>query len=418
MQSSQLRRATIVLRLATLALASATLACGSDPIGPPALLTTLPRELTADEISLQNASNSFSFRLLGQLSKAEANKNLFLSPLSVSFALGMANNGASGETRAQISQTLGFGTMSEAAVNEGYRGLISLLKDLDPNVDMEVANSVWYDNLFGVQPTFISTLSTFFDASVTARDFGSSSTLTDINNWVSDHTRGKIPTIIDMIDSQEIMFLINAIYFRGDWRVPFDPRDSRAGVFHTADGRDLPITLMSRDSDSLQYVIDGAITAVNLPYGNGAFSMALIRPTNSLNVNALTESLSAPQWADIRSRFHEGKAVLTVPRFKLEYKRALKSDLQVLGMVRPFEPDLAEFPGIPTTPQQLFISRVQHRAAVEVDEVGTTAAAATAVGIGVTSAPPQLDFDRPFVFVIYERISGTILFVGKVVELP
>jgi serpin B len=328
----------------------------------------------------------------------------------------MALNGAAGDTYAEIAQTLGFQGLGEAEINESYKSLVELLRTLDPSIEMDVANSVWHDQFYQIQPTFSSTLSDYFDAAVFSRSFASPSTVTDINDWVSARTNGKIPTIIDQIQDNEIMFLINAIYFRGDWRVPFDPGLTQSAEFRTLDSRQVPVRMMSRESNSHEFIFGQDLVAANLTYGNGAFAMALLMPNDSRDVNELIRSMSIQQWNSIRARFSTGRAMLRMPKFELEYKRTLNDDLKAMGMELPFLPGEAEFPRMIMTDSDLYISRVEHRAAVDVDEIGTTAAAATAIGIGIVSAPPQLDFDRPFLFLIYERISGTLLFLGKVVE--
>jgi serpin B len=397
------------------------LACAgqaSDPAGPPPLITSLPRSLSADEQAIQTSVNSFSFELLAQLSDNDPGKNVFVSPLSVSFALGMALNGAAAETRDEMSQTLGFDGLSDEQINQAYRSLIDLLMSLDPSVESEIANSLWHDQVYQIQPTFTDALTTYFDAGVYSRSFGQPQTVEDINGWVSARTHGRIPSIIDDISPDEIMFLINAIYFRGKWRAPFDPRRTQLAAFQGEDGSTGQVPMMSHESDDLSFIYAQDLVAANLAYGNGAFAMALIRPATTGSASDLAKSLTVAQWASIRQRFNTGKAMLRMPRFKLEYKRALNDDLIALGMRRAFDRDYAQFPRMITLPAQLFISRVQHRAAVEVDELGTTAAAVTAVGIGITSAPPVLDFDRPFLFILYEQLSGTILFMGKVVQLP
>jgi serpin B len=392
--------------------------CGADsgPTAPPPLLTSLPRELTSDEIAIQTAINDLSFRLLGQLSRADPTGNIFVSPLSVSSALGMAANGASGDTYNQIRQTLGLNGMQEQAINQGYKGLVDLLLSLDASVDVQIANSLWHHQLYSVQPTFANALNSYFGATPFARDFRNPATVTEINGWVNTRTFGKIPSIIEQISDQEIMFLINAIFFHGKWREPFDPAKSQVGTFTTGDARQLATTFMAREGQQLTFSQSQMFTSARLPYGNGAFAMALLRPNAPLDV--FTDMLTVALWNEIQAGFGTGRAVLRVPRFTLEYKRSLADDLKALGMVRPFDSDAAEFPRMVLGSDQLFISRVEHRAAVDVNEAGTTAAAATSVGVGVTSAPPQLDFDRPFVFVIYEQFSGTILFLGSFREPP
>ncbi len=391
-------------------------ACGTptDEQGPPPLLTQLPRALTPAELHIVGAANAFAFDLLRQATRdLEVGQNAFLSPLSASMALGMTLNGANGETHDGMLAALRLAGMSEAEVNQGYRDLIELLTSLDRRTEMRIANSIWGRVGLPIEPAFIESGRSFFDAQVQTLDFGSPDAVQTINDWVREKTNDRIPQLLESISPDEVMFLINAIYFKGKWRKTFDRSDTQSGPFHGADGRDRTASLM-RQEETLRYQETEEYQAVDLLYGNGAFAMTVLLPSPGRTPVELLAGLDTEGWQALVARFFDAEVHLTLPRFRLEYARRLNSDLAALGMEIAFD-GAADFYRIADVrPDRLYISRVDQKTFVEVNEEGTEAAAATAVGIGVTSAPQivEMKVDRPFVFAIRERLSGTIMFLG------
>jgi serine protease inhibitor len=392
-------------------------ACASPtgPGGQPPLLTELPRALSADELRIVDGANSFAFDLLRESTRRlPADSNAFLSPLSASMALGMALNGANGETLDAMQAALRLTGMTEAEINQGYRDLIGLLGELDSRTEMKIANSMWGHQGFTIEPAFIDAGKTFFDAEVKTLDFGSSSSVSTINDWVSGKTNGRISKLLEQISNDEILFLINAIYFKGKWREAFDPKDTQNGPFQAADGRTRTAALMDQ-TDTLRYDETADYQAVDLLYGNGSFAMTVLLPKGDRTPADVLAGLNPVAWRDLAGRFRDAKVHLTFPRFKLEYSRKLKDDLTALGMGIAFDDSLADFYRIANVaPQRLYLTRVDQKTFVEVNEEGTEAAAATSVGVGVTSVPEvfEMRVDRPFVFAIRERLSGTVLFLG------
>jgi serpin B len=329
-------------------------------------------------------------------------------------ALGMALNGANGETIEGMQTALRLTGMTELEVNEGYRDLIALLADLDSRTEMKIANSMWGHQRLSIEPAFIDAGKTFFDAEVATLDFGSPSAVSTINNWVSDKTNARIPQLLDQISDGEILFLINAIYFKGTWREAFDPKDTETGTFQGADGRTRAASLMSQ-TDTLRYGETAEYQAADLLYGNGSFAMTLLLPKAGRTPADLLAGLDPAAWRDLAGRFQDANVHLTMPRFKMEYSRRLNDDLTALGMGVAFDDARADFYRIADVrPDRLYLTRVDQKTFVEVNEEGTEAAAATGMGIGVTSAPEVVEMrvDRPFVFAIRERLSGTVLFLG------
>jgi serine protease inhibitor len=408
-------------RSLTAATAMLMAACSSatDPASgsQSAPLDDLPRQLSAGEQAVVTAANDFSFALFHEVSAANTDSNVFASPLSASMALGMTMNGAAGQTYTQMRSALAFGTASDDDINASYKSLIALLRGLDPSVDFRIANSIWYRNGFPFNQSFIDLSKATFDATVTALDFSSPSAVGTINDWVNTATNAKIPTIIDQIESDQVMFLINAIYFKGSWRDKFDPGETKADVFHGIAG-DQPTRLMHRHG-TMRFLFRQDLSAVDLPYGNSAYTMTVLLPAAGTSVDQLAASLTTATWNTLTSQFHDFESDLWLPKLKLEWQRDLNDDLKALGMHDAFVPDGADFTRMSTTRgHNLYIDQVKQKTFVDVNEEGTEAAAVTSVGVSVTALPPSIRVDRPFVFVIRERLSGTIVFMGKIVRMP
>lgn len=408
-----------------LALAVLASACG-DPSGVEVEpITGLPRPLTAAEEELISASNGFALGLLRETRLGEDSHNTFLSPLSASMALGMTMTGAAGETWTQMRDVLGFAGMEEAEVNQAYADLISLLLDLDPSVELALGNSLWSDDArVALLPDFVERVETSFGARVSTLDFSDPGAVDVMNDWAADVTRGRIRNLIDAIPPGAVAYLINAVYFLGDWRTQFDESRTRSGPFTLRDGSLVTVPFMSGKVGYrvLHPTAPGEPRGVELPYGGGAFTAVAMLPPEGRNADELLNGLDAATWDRWMAAFdaaagtedlsREGQAV-EMPRFELEWKDDLVRALTGLGMVDLFTDGTADLSRM-NGARDLFVSRVIHQTFVRVDERGTEAAAATAVEVGVTSAPQVMRFDRPFLFAIRERYSGTILFLGVI----
>ncbi|MYB07287.1 MAG: serpin family protein [Gemmatimonadetes bacterium] len=389
--------------------------CGDSVTGPGAHeITELPRALTAAEGEIIGASNRFTFDLLGQANRPS--EDLFLSPLSASMALGMTLNGAAGETWDQMRGVLGFGTLTQEEINASYESLIDLLVGLDPAVETAIGNSVWTRQGFPVHADFLASVRETFGAEVAELDFANPAVSARINEWVKAATNGRIEDIVPaVIPVSVVMYLINTIYFKGSWTYQFDPSDTRPEPFHLDDGsvRTVPLMTFHRE---LPYQENDRFQAVDLPYGGRAFSMTVLLPRQGVTVDVLAASLDAAEWEDIAGGFNDTELLLYLPRFRLPYERKLNDDLAALGMVDAFD-RRADFSRLSHV-SGLFISEVKQKSWVEVNEEGTEAAAATVVEIRESSAGPVVRADRPFLFFIRERLSGTILFAGKLASPP
>ncbi len=394
-------------------------ACGDPaaPGGPPEQITALPRALTTIESEMVSASNSFGFNLLKQVNASFADSNVFLSPLSASMALGMTMNGAEGVTFEEIRSALGFGPRSYQELNSSYQSLIALLRGLDPKVEFKIANAIYYDLAdigTAVEPTFLNESRTYFDAEVKGLDFRRPEAVDTVNDWANRNTNGRIPRVLDSIEARIVMLLMNAVYFKGDWRAAFKPSQTVDDVFHAPKG-DITVRMMNRKGGFRQGRLGNA-TVVELPYGGDAFVMTILLPDEGVNVETFVAGLSAGPWAQSLTALHDADVDLALPKFMLAWEDTLNDELKALGMRQAFVPDGAQFTRLSRSMgNHLYIDVVKQKAFVDVNEVGTEAAAVTVVEIGVTSAPMPVRIDRPFVFAIRERLSGAVIFLGKIV---
>lgn len=373
----------------------------------------LPRKLTDSEKELTTSDNGFGFKLFSEIVKEEKDKNVFISPLSVSMALGMTYNGANGSTKEAMQKTLGFDGLSTQEINASYKSLIELLTDLDPKVIFQIANSIWYRQGLSFEEDFLNLCKEYFDAEVRGLDFGDPNAKDTINLWVDTHTNGKIKEIVKDIYADDVMFLINAIYFKGTWTYQFDKDETRDDSFTLPDGSKEPCKMMELKADSLQYFSNADFQCIDLTYGDGYFSMTIFLPRPGKNIDSLIAEFNEENWDKWMNSFSVQKGVLELPKFKITYGIKLNDVLKALGMGIAFT-GYADFSKM--SPEGLCISRVRHKTFIEVNEEGTEAAAATSVGMTYEGGGFYMRVDHPFVFVIRENNSQTILFMGKIVE--
>ncbi len=395
------------------------LSCNGNIVEPDDTDSDPQRELNESEKIIAESDGAFSYSIFREtVSYDDTADNVFISPLSISMALSMVLNGAEGETHNQIKETLGLSGLNEDEINQNFLSLMNYLMSVDTKVAVKIANSVWYDEQLEVKQKFLNQLQESFNARGEALNFSDPASVNVINSWVSENTNGRIETILDEISDEMVMFLINALYFKGDWLHQFDEEDTRDADFYLEDGSKTTVEMMNQSGDFASYFSE-EVQMIELPYGDSLYSMSILLPTDfdqpmdefvkeSLN----SENLS--KWREgLRSSGRE--VMVSLPKFELEYELSYNDILRSMGMELPFSESEADFSGIAELDSQnLFISEVKHKTFVAVDEEGTEAAAATSVGVGVTSMPPALEVNRPFVFIIHERTSGVNLFMGKV----
>ncbi len=380
----------------------------SDPI------VEKPRELSITEKQLVSSADDFAFKLFKQVYNSEPNKNMFVSPLSVSMALGMTMNGADGTTYDAMKTALSLNAFTRQQANETFQSLMGLLASIDPKVTMNIGNSIWYNKNFSFQPDFIETNKKYFNAVVNAMNFQDPATINVINNWVKAATKDKIEKIVEEISPQTIMYLINAIYFKGVWKLQFDKAKTYDDFFTTESGKRVAVKMMQQESEISTYS-NNLFTAVELPYSSGAYNMMLLLPNSDKKLKDVADSFTKETLDTILKNFSVSKKNLFLPRFKLEYKLKLNDALIALGMGEAFDPAKANFTKLYSGLGNAYISDVLHKTYVDVNEEGTEAAAVTSVEIRVTSIlNNEIKFNKPFLFLIREKNSGTILFIGTV----
>jgi len=383
-------------------------ACASS--SPTEPIEGLPRQLTAAEQSIVSNANRFGFDLFRSVHADVAAPNVVLSPLSAAMALGMALNGAAGETWDGMRQGLRLGGLSQEEINGGFESLIELLTGLDPRVRFDIGNSVWTRQGFPVLPSFHEVVASSFDAEARELDFDSPSAVTTINEWVRAATNGRIEKAIDAISYADMMFLINAIYFDGEWSDRFDAARTRAEPFRLADGSTVSVPMMSQKTDVSASAGTGW-RAIELGYGGGAYGMVIVLPDENRPLASLVADFDETWWAGVIAALQPAELEIALPKLELEFDAYLNDPLIGLGMAQAFTP-AADFSRL--TPTDVCIQFVRQKTFLKVDERGTEAAAVTTVGVGVTSAPVPFRADRPFLFAIRERFSGAILFMGTI----
>ncbi len=385
--------------------------CSKDPTPVPD-----PEDIvmTTKSLQLVKADNTFTFNLFNALPESRG-KNVMVSPLSISLALSMTLNGADGSTKTDMINAMGLKDLSVDEINHVYLDLITALKKADPNVVMNVANSIWIKKDFPVLESFIATNQKYYDARVEKLDFDQSA-LNTINSWVNEKTNAKIPRILDAISADEVMFLINAIYFNGKWQVQFEKSQTQNRPFTLATGGTVNVPLM-RVKDNFGYTEQSGYEALKMPYGRGKFGMVILLPDVGKTPDQIMQQMNPSAWETLKTSLKTPlKVDVWMPRFKYSWEADLNEILSSLGMSVAFSADDANFTKI-NSGGNLYITKVKHKTFIDVNEEGTEAAAATSVGIGPTSAGPdgpEFHVIRPFLFFITEEDTGAILFAGKV----
>jgi serpin B len=370
-------------------------------------------------------SGDFAFNLFKKVAAANPEKNIFLSPSSARWALGMAYAGSAGTTKKAIGSTLRAFPPAENLKAESER--ITSLMSADPQVVLRVANSIWMKRGFPFKKKFVSSVSAAYRAEVFERDFGPSD-VTEVNAWVKNKTEGKIPTILDRFASAERAVLINAVYFKGTWRNPFNKERTTPEDFHLAAGNVVKRPLMDRTGD-YPYFAGSGFQALRLPFGGGRLGMIVLLPARDRTLKSLIATTAeAAAWRTIQDGLTPAPVHVRLPLFKTEYRTFLRQPLSELGMGVAFDPKKADFTlmaDAPSLADRLYISNVLQKTFVEVNEAGAEAAAATATTMtaGAMLArrpipPPPFEFlaDRPFIYAIEDRETGEILFLGSLYD--
>lgn len=367
------------------------------------------------KVSEKFATNFF------KLAAKKPDSNVVISPYSVSTALSMAYNGAGSKTKSEMQNVLDYTGLSDEAVNQQNSSLYKSLMHVNPSSELTVANAMFANKNFEFVKGFMDSNQKYYGAKLETLDFADLSTVNKINNWVKDNTKSKIPSILDKVAPDAILYLVNAVYFKGVWLDEFKKDETQPVDFKLSNGSKKTVEMMNR-SAKMSYFAGNNFQAVMLPYKDKRLQMCIFLPDKKSNITAFINSLTPENWSEWREQFRKEEGHLGLPRFKVEYKTELSEVLKAAGMPCAFEDNCADFKKM--IEQNAMISRVLHKTYLEVNEKGTEAAAATAVEMMPTSAamnpkPPfEMICDRPFVVAIRDEKTNAILFVGAIVDPP
>ena len=373
--------------------------------------------LTRTEEQWANESQDFAFRFFRQANLTETQRpNWMISPFSASMALGMLANGAQGNTLEEMKSTLGFSQMDIDGLNQYYRKIATELVDLDNTAQLNIANSIWIQEGFPVYDAFTNVNRDMYNAEVNHIDFSSAGAADFINDWCADKTNGNITKVYDSPPSDTQITLLNALYFKGIWKKKFKKANTKDEDFNNADGSIVKVPMMNQE-ESFFCIVNEDFHAVEFPYGNRAFSMVVFLPTEGNTLEDVIDRLTYEYWNEWSLRRASGKMKIKLPRFEMEYRKNLVGDLRALGMNDAFDSDQADFTALSQDP--VLFNGVEQFTVIRMDEDGTEAAAVTQIKGDTAPGPIISTFyvDRPFVFMIREVSTGTILFMGKVTKL-
>jgi serine protease inhibitor len=366
------------------------------------------------------ANTKFGFKLFSEILKEDGGKNVFVSPSSVAFALAMTYNGASGSTQQEMAKALELQGLTLQQINTSNAALKKLLENPDPKVQLAIANSLWANKNASFNADFLQRNRDFYKAKITNLNFFDTQAPSIINDWVKQNTNGKINKIVELINPDQALFLVNAIYFKGSWTKEFDKQQTREYPFLLSSGQQKQHPMMSQKGD-YKYLENQQFQAISLPYGNdGKISLYVFLPKSNSNLKALSQTLNSENWGKWMTQFSKREGSIRLPKFKIDYNITLNDTLKALGMGEAFT-SKANFSQMGKS-GKLAISEVKHKTFVEVNEQGTEAAAATSVGIMPLSAsvptyaPFEMIVDRPFFCAIRDNQTGSIIFMGSIAE--
>lgn len=376
-------------------------------------------ELRGSEAEMVKSDQQFAIEFFANVfneEAAELDKNFMISPLSLSMALAMTWNGADGETKAVMQKVLKLDGYTDQEVNEYYEKLREALLKTDPSTKLAIANSIWTNKNIKIKDDFIRLNNEYFNSTVESVDFSDANSVKLMNKWAADNTNNLITHVLDKTNPNALMYLMNALYFKGIWTSEFNSRNTSSKPFYSEDGQTKNVDMMHQKS-SFNYNENQTMQIVELPYGNQAFSMIVLLPKEGNKLADVTQELqNSNSWGNLVSGLRSTQVDLYLPKFKTGYSRVLNDVLEKMGMGIAFEPGAADFSRM--TDADAFISFVEQFTYINTDEVGTEAAAVTVVGIEPTSYQPDrtatFNANRPFIYIIRENSTGSILFMGAV----
>jgi len=375
---------------------------------------------------LLSGVNQFGLDMFQKVTKAQPTENLCISPVSVSSVMGVLYNGTTGDTQKEIVSALKINKLKPDQINDANKNLSDVLTNLDPKkIDLNIANSMWVNSTLQLAPTFVQKNQQYYNAKVTTLDFTSPAAPSTINDWCKDTTKGKIPQILTTIPTGAQLVVLDAVYFKGSWQKPFDVNKTALQTFTLTDGTKEQVATMDQ-TGSFNYFSNADATGVALPYGSGRLEMDLIVPGAGDDLPALEKKLSANSLTSWLKKAKTQPLEVALPTFQATYSMTLNDTLKSLGVVNAFDPAKADFSPLvgtgtvsATSNPKLYLSSVKQKTYIEVNELGTEAAAATTGVVSVTAVlAPQTKFfaNKPFVYLIRDSQTGVVLFAGTVID--
>lgn len=361
--------------------------------------------------------NDFGLRLLQETWK-NGGGNVFLSPASLEICLAMVAHGARGGTQGEILRTLGVS--QGTYLDEENQKLVASLSSPHPGITLEVANSLWAHRGMPFNEEYLKVLKDRYQAEGYVEDLTDPETLSRINDWVWTKTHGTIERILEHLPANAILVLLNAIYFKGKWEMPFDPEETENLPFRTPQGTVYVPTM--RQGGAFEYLETDEFQAVRLPYVGEGFSMYIFLPKEGYSLEDLTETLNARSLEGFIAAMHRKRGEIFLPRLRVTFEKTMNDLLQELGIREVFDPERADLGGmLPITPGgNAYLSEVRHKTFLEVNEEGTEASGATAGVIAITGFLVDrfvMRVDHPFFVCIRDDGTGVLLFAG-VIEHP
>ena len=383
---------------------------------------TITDAQAVQELVLGN--NEFALDLFEEVSGMQESDNIFLSPFSISTALGLTYTGARGQTASEMAAVLHF-TLPVEAINRAFHSLSEALSSGDTGrpesgdpFTLSISNGLWVQDGFTLLDEYVDEVTEYYSAEVRNLDFidDCDNSRETINNWVAQSTMDRIQNLIPpgVLNDETRVVLTNAVYFKAAWLKPFDERSTSDKQFFPGDGSAIEVPMMSQ-TEYFRFVSTEGCSAVELDYAAGNASMLILLPDG--DIEEFQQNIDAALLETIRGRLASVRVSLSIPKFEFSRSLQLSQILKTLGMESAFRSG-ADFSGITGSPD-LFISDVLHKAFVKVDEAGTEAAAATAVVMGLTAIPEEpveMNINRPFLFFILDRDSGSIVFMGRIMD--
>ena len=369
--------------------------------------------LSTKAVDFAREGNTFAFKYLENVDKS-AEGDYVISPLSMQFLLGMILDGAQGQTADEICNVLGYGAGETEEVNEYCLSMLQQLPGLDKKTKLAIANAIVVNQNYPLLESYKTTVGKYYEAEVSNMDFSDKAgTVKKINKWCSDHTNALVPEIIKDVNPDDLAYLMNAMYFKSQWKDKFEKGNTAEEAFKAADGSQTSVKMM-KTNKSFYYQDNEVLRAVRLPYGNSVYSMTVILPANGKTISDVTTYLDGTKWADFISMMVRCDVDLWLPKFETKFKIRLNDILCSMGMPSAFGP-AADFKAM--SQYAMCLSYVQQDAVIKVDEEGTEAAVVSHAGMKATSAGPGehivFHADQPFLYLITESSSGAILFAGK-----